>query len=68
MDVTFRQLPQPNEPVFDLVFAAGQRVRPFSPAWNGTRTTVGRALRLIAEEIALDGEKARVEDLTVGSA
>ncbi len=26
---------------------------PFSPAWNGTRTTVGRALRLI-EEGALD--------------
>jgi len=27
---------------------------PFSPAWNGTRTTVGRALRLI-EAGALDG-------------
>jgi AraC family transcriptional regulator of adaptative response/methylated-DNA-[protein]-cysteine methyltransferase len=28
---------------------------PFSPAWNGTRTTVERAARLIVEEGALDG-------------
>ncbi len=28
---------------------------PFSPAWNGTRTTVERAARLIIEEGALDG-------------
>ena len=27
---------------------------PFSPAWNGTRTTVERAARLIIEEGALD--------------
>jgi len=33
---------------------------PFSPAWNGTRTTVGRALRLI-EDGALDA--GGVEDL-----
>jgi AraC family transcriptional regulator of adaptative response/methylated-DNA-[protein]-cysteine methyltransferase len=29
---------------------------PFSPAWNGTRTTVERAARLIIEEGALDGD------------
>lgn len=28
---------------------------PFSPAWNGTRTTVERAARLIIEDGALDG-------------
>ena len=28
---------------------------PFSPAWNGTRTTVERAARLILEDGALDG-------------
>src|SRR5271163_2312108 len=32
---------------------------PFSPAWNGSRTTVTRALRLI-DEGALDGEGATV--------
>lgn len=31
---------------------------PFSPAWNGTRTTVERAARLIIEDGALDGETA----------
>ncbi|QAY77595.1 Ada metal-binding domain-containing protein [Sphingosinicella sp. BN140058] len=35
---------------------------PHSPAWNGARATVGRALRLI-EEGALDGEQTRVEQL-----
>src|SRR4051794_31187938 len=30
---------------------------PFCPAWNGSRTTVARALRLIAEQLALDGER-----------
>jgi AraC family transcriptional regulator of adaptative response / DNA-3-methyladenine glycosylase II len=29
---------------------------PFSPAWNGTRTTVERAARLIIEDGALDGD------------
>lgn len=41
---------------------------PFSPAWNGSRTTVGRALRLI-EEGALDGDgtvAALAERLGVG--
>ncbi|HHB83287.1 MAG TPA: methylphosphotriester-DNA--protein-cysteine methyltransferase family protein [Devosia sp.] len=33
---------------------------PFSPAWNGTQTTVSRAMRLI-EQGALDGKK--VDDL-----
>ena len=32
---------------------------PFSPAWNGSRTTVARGLRLIAEG-ALDGQDASV--------
>jgi len=36
---------------------------PFSPAWNGTRTTVERAFRLIVEEGALDGEEASVAAL-----
>lgn len=36
---------------------------PFSPAWKGTRATVDKAVRLIVEEGALDGENARVEDL-----
>jgi AraC family transcriptional regulator of adaptative response / DNA-3-methyladenine glycosylase II len=36
---------------------------PFSPAWNGSRATVDRALRLIIEEGALDAENARVESL-----
>jgi len=36
---------------------------PFSPAWEGTRATVGRALRLIVDEGALDGEDACVEHL-----
>lgn len=35
---------------------------PFSPAWNGTRTTVERAARLIIEDGALDGD-ASVEAL-----
>ncbi len=35
---------------------------PFSPAWNGTRTTVERAARLIIQEGALDGG-ASVETL-----
>jgi len=35
---------------------------PFSPAWNGTRTTVERAARLIIEDGALDGD-ATVEAL-----
>ncbi len=30
-------------------------VAPFSPAWNGTRTTVERAARLIIQDGALDG-------------
>ena len=40
---------------------------PFSPAWNGTRTTVGRALRLI-EAGALDTETvgALAEKLGIG--
>ncbi len=36
---------------------------PFCPAWNGTRTTVQRAARLIIEDGALDGEGATVEAL-----
>ncbi len=36
---------------------------PFCPAWRGSRTTVERAARLIAEEGALDGEGATVEML-----
>lgn len=36
---------------------------PFSPAWRGSRATVERAARLIAEEGALDGEEATVEML-----
>ena len=36
---------------------------PFSSAWIGSRTTVERALRLIAEEGALDQEGATVERL-----
>lgn len=42
---------------------------PFSPAWNGSRTTVGRALRLI-EDGALDGDgtvAALAERLGVGA-
>jgi AraC family transcriptional regulator, regulatory protein of adaptative response / methylated-DNA-[protein]-cysteine methyltransferase len=35
---------------------------PFCPAWNGSRTTAERAVRLIAEG-ALDGEDASVEAL-----
>jgi AraC family transcriptional regulator of adaptative response/methylated-DNA-[protein]-cysteine methyltransferase len=35
---------------------------PFCPAWNGSRTTTERALKLIAEG-ALDGEAASVEAL-----
>jgi AraC family transcriptional regulator, regulatory protein of adaptative response / methylated-DNA-[protein]-cysteine methyltransferase len=35
---------------------------PFSPAWNGSRTTTARALRLIGAG-ALDGEGASVEAL-----
>jgi AraC family transcriptional regulator of adaptative response/methylated-DNA-[protein]-cysteine methyltransferase len=35
---------------------------PFSPAWNGSRTTVARGLQLIIEG-ALDGEGASVEAL-----
>jgi AraC family transcriptional regulator, regulatory protein of adaptative response / methylated-DNA-[protein]-cysteine methyltransferase len=35
---------------------------PFCPAWNGSRTTVERALRLI-DEGALDGEGSSVEGL-----
>ncbi|MCF6302963.1 MAG: helix-turn-helix domain-containing protein [Devosiaceae bacterium] len=35
---------------------------PFSPAWNGTQTTVSRAMRLI-EQGALDG--AKVEELAL---
>jgi AraC family transcriptional regulator of adaptative response/methylated-DNA-[protein]-cysteine methyltransferase len=37
---------------------------PFSPAWRGSRATVERAARLIAEEGALDGEEATVEILS----
>jgi len=36
---------------------------PFSPAWRGSRATVERAARLIAEEGALDGDEATVEML-----
>jgi AraC family transcriptional regulator of adaptative response/methylated-DNA-[protein]-cysteine methyltransferase len=36
---------------------------PLSPAWKGTRATVERAMRLIVEEGALDGEGATVERL-----
>jgi AraC family transcriptional regulator, regulatory protein of adaptative response / methylated-DNA-[protein]-cysteine methyltransferase len=36
---------------------------PFCPAWRGSRTTVERAARLIADEGALDGEDATVEIL-----
>lgn len=36
---------------------------PFSPAWLGSRATVERAARLIAEEGALDGDEATVEML-----
>lgn len=36
---------------------------PFCPAWHGSRTTVERAVRLIVENGALDGEDASVETL-----
>lgn len=36
---------------------------PFCSAWNGSRTTVDRALRLIIEEAALDSENGSVEAL-----
>lgn len=36
---------------------------PLSPAWKGTLTTVERAIRLIVEDGALDGEGASVERL-----
>lgn len=36
---------------------------PFCPAWNGTRSTVQRAARLIVEDGALDGEGGTVEAL-----
>ena len=36
---------------------------PFCPAWRGSRATVERAARLIADEGALDGEGATVETL-----
>jgi AraC family transcriptional regulator, regulatory protein of adaptative response / methylated-DNA-[protein]-cysteine methyltransferase len=36
---------------------------PFCPAWRGSRATVERAARLIADEGALDGEGATVEML-----
>jgi AraC family transcriptional regulator, regulatory protein of adaptative response / methylated-DNA-[protein]-cysteine methyltransferase len=36
---------------------------PFCQAWNGSRTTADRALRLIMEEGALDGENGSVEAL-----
>jgi AraC family transcriptional regulator of adaptative response / DNA-3-methyladenine glycosylase II len=36
---------------------------PFSPAWKGTLTTVERAVRLIVEDGALDGDGATIESL-----
>jgi AraC family transcriptional regulator of adaptative response / DNA-3-methyladenine glycosylase II len=36
---------------------------PFCPAWNGTRATVDRAMRLIVEQGALDEEGGSVEVL-----
>lgn len=36
---------------------------PFSPAWKGSRATVERAVRLIAQERALDRDGASVERL-----
>jgi AraC family transcriptional regulator of adaptative response / DNA-3-methyladenine glycosylase II len=36
---------------------------PFCPAWRGSRATVERAARLIADDGALDGEGATVETL-----
>jgi AraC family transcriptional regulator of adaptative response / DNA-3-methyladenine glycosylase II len=36
---------------------------PFCPAWNGSRTTVERAMRLITEQAALDCEHGSVEAL-----
>jgi len=36
---------------------------PFCPAWNGSRTTVDRAIRLITEKSAIDGENGSVEIL-----
>jgi len=39
------------------------RNRTLCPAWNGSRTTADRALRLIMEEGALDGENGSVEAL-----
>ena len=38
---------------------------PFCSAWIGSRATVERALRLIVEDGALDGEGATVERLAV---
>jgi AraC family transcriptional regulator, regulatory protein of adaptative response / methylated-DNA-[protein]-cysteine methyltransferase len=35
---------------------------PFSPAWNGTRTTVGRALRLIAAGALDEADVSRLAD------
>src|SRR5215831_20952524 len=36
---------------------------PFCSAWKGSRATVDRAMRLIVEDGALDGERAHVEEL-----
>ena len=44
-------------------FRCRPETAPFSPAWRGSRATVERAARLIAEEGALDGDKATVEML-----
>src|SRR6185437_4201935 len=49
-------------PAFVPVYAARPETAPFCPAWNGSRTTVERALRLI-EEGALDAEGSSVEAL-----
>ena len=38
---------------------------PFSPTWNGSRTTVARGLRLICNG-ALDGRNAKVGELAGG--
>jgi AraC family transcriptional regulator, regulatory protein of adaptative response / methylated-DNA-[protein]-cysteine methyltransferase len=51
----FRSAAAAEEAGFRPCLRCRPETAPFSPAWNGTRTTVGRALRLI-EQGALDAE------------
>ncbi|MEP3274835.1 MAG: Ada metal-binding domain-containing protein [Stappiaceae bacterium] len=56
----FRTAPAAEQSGFRPCLRCRPETAPFCPAWNGTRTTVERALKLI-EQGALDGR--RVEDL-----